>query len=372
MDFVIKGTQKYTGQTLLHLKEIDVNCVLDFYESIILLGTDKGLYSYHDDSLVHVIGIGSVHQIGIISNLNLALMIVNTNRILIRCDLNHLRDVSKCAPCTNPSLNFVNVNVNNLNGFHIFESSVRSGKELIVSVATSKQVIILNYDVIGNSFKPLRILDTAEPTSCLLFTEHSLIIGTDKFFEVDLNTFKADELLDVTDPKLLQAVVSSNLGSFPLDIVQISNNPIEYLVCFKEFATFIDEYGCSTRDDDLKWSQFPLAFHYNNPYLYVVTFVSIEIVKIDDKRNEIIFKNNYGSNLRYLGKSKRGIYIKTGDEIKLLEAKTIDFDNNNSFSTNSNEDNQEEDRFSFTSSMVNSLDGEEEGPETKRVQFTNL
>lgn len=379
LEAVLKQTQKYNGREVLQLKDnIDVNCVVDILDQTLLLGTDKGLFTYFKKSLVHINGFTSVHQISLIANLNMAIMIVNTNRIIIRCDLNHLKDVAQCAPCTNPSLTYSIISVNNLNGFHIFETSLQN-KQLILGVATNKKVVLLIYDTSEHSFKPLRILDTAEPSSCLLFTEHSLIIGTDKFFEVDLITFEADELLDVSDQKLSHAIMCSKLGSFPLAIIRISKNPLEYLVCFKEFASFIDEYGRSSRESDLKWSQLPVAFHYHSSYLYVVTFISIEIIKITcdkDTCHQTIFKINH-NNIRYLGNTKTGIYLKIGEEIKLIEAKTIDCDN---ISLSTNNDENQDDRFSFTSSMVNSLDGNlsddecDFGSKTemRKVKFTDL
>lgn len=380
MELVIQQTQKYNGQDVLQLKEnLDTNCVVDLIENIILLGTDKGLYSYNNQRLLHISGLESVHQITLIPNFNMALMIVDINRILIKCDLQHLKDVSQCAPFTQPKINFSNVNINNLSGFHIFQTS-NYNKQLTLGIATSKQIVVLIYDLNCQDFKPLRILDTAEPTSCMRFTEHSLIIGADKFFEVDLNTFEADEFLDVSDHKLSHAIMCSSIKSFPLAIMQISKNPLEYLVCFKEFATFVDEYGRSSREYDLKWNHLPLAFYYHAPYLYIATFLTIEIIKISVNRNvyeECTFKINY-NNLRYLGNSKKGIYVKVGNAVKIVDAKSLDYDVSFSSSeSEQNNDTEESDRFSFTSSMVHSLDGhlsDDEGDEmeTKKVQFTDL
>lgn len=360
LESVLKPSQKYNGEEILLLNEsMDVNCAINILPNNLLLGTDKGLYSYHNNCLVHINGLQSAHQIALIESLHMALMIVNTNRILIKCDLNHLKDVSQCAPCVNPALKFSNINISNLTGFHILETS-HCNKQLTLCVATNKQVVVLTYDRDLDTFKPVRILDTAEPTSCMLFTPHSLIIGADKFFEVDLNSFEADEFLDASDHKLGHAIMCSSIGSFPLGIIQISRNPREYLVCFKEFATYVDEYGRSTREADLKWSHFPTAFFYHAPYLYIVTFVSVEVIKISfngDSGDEAAFRIGF-NNLRYLGNKKNGIYIKTGSEIRLVEAKALDCDNISISTSDSeiNTENQDSDRFSFTSSMMNSLD----------------
>lgn len=57
----------------------------------------------------------------------------------------------------------------------------------------------------NSEFIVAKSLDTAEPTGCALFTENSLIVGADKFFEIDLVTFQAEEFLDVSDSKLKSA-----------------------------------------------------------------------------------------------------------------------------------------------------------------------
>ena len=47
---------------------------------------------------------------------------------------------------------------------------------------------------------------TQEPSSCLYFTATSLIVGAEKFYEIDLNTFNIEEFLDETDSSLSYAI----------------------------------------------------------------------------------------------------------------------------------------------------------------------
>lgn len=149
--------------------------------------------------------------------------VFSSNRYLIRTDLSHVSNLVQCTSCSKPTLKFKNVTINNLSGFHIMKA-----KNCTLCIATSKQVIIMEYDLVESEFAPLRVLDTAEPTSCLLFTDHSLIIGANKYFEVDLKTFTAEEFLDNSDVKLSQATRCYKMGSFPLAIFQVSNLPILY------------------------------------------------------------------------------------------------------------------------------------------------
>lgn len=155
-------------------------------------------------------------------------MIFFSLRYLIKSDMSHVLNQAQCAPCSKPTLAFNNVMIDNLTGFHIMEGRGRS-----VCVATSKQVIIMECDV-DSEFVPLRVLDTAEPTSCLLFTEHSLFVGANKYFEIDLKTFDAEEFLDGSDLKLSQATKCYRMGSFPLAIFEVSRCSLRFcLMCEK-------------------------------------------------------------------------------------------------------------------------------------------
>ena len=40
----------------------------------------------------------------------------------------------------------------------------------------------------------------SQPTAAIEFTGHSVLVGTTKFYEIDLKSFSAEEFLDLTDP----------------------------------------------------------------------------------------------------------------------------------------------------------------------------
>ncbi|KAI4463668.1 myotonic dystrophy s/t kinase-related [Holotrichia oblita] len=358
-----KTGEKYMGEDIYELtKEIDVNCIIEVDKDIKLFGADKGLFSYNNSTLNHISGPLHIHQIATLPKLNLVLMIVDENRVLISCDLRHLQSLCECAPCSKPSLQFQTINIKNMNGFHLFRTSC--DKTNMLCIANARQLTIMKYDFKCKTFIPERILDTAEPTSCILFTEHSLIIGADKFFEIDLATYHADEFLDVSDRKLSSAITCYKLKSFPLSILRISKNPVEYLLCFHEFATFVDEYGRSTRGSDIKWTHLPHAFFYNSGYLYVVQFYAIEIIKITlDTMNDSTSSTDFESykmefpNVKYLGHGDNGIYIKTGNYIKYINASNLNPDTSLPLTVDTEQIDCDSDRFSFTSSIVQSLDG---------------
>lgn len=169
------------------------------------------------------------------------------------------------------------------------------------------------------------------------------------------------------------------MGSFPVSILQISKNPKEYLLCFNEFAVFVDEYGRTTRTSEIKSTHMPVAFHFVKPYLYVIQFAAVEIIKITEETCNT-GSNDSATNLdttrielgkfSYLGANKKGVYLAINNEVKFVEAKKIvDGDLSSIFSESTENDS---DRFSFSSSMMQSLDGDGESQEDKqkKVRFS--
>ncbi|XP_031331447.1 citron Rho-interacting kinase-like [Photinus pyralis] len=367
--------EKYEGEVVLkYPQDLSLNCLVDL-NATKLLGTEQGLYSYNEQGLVHIAGPLQVYQVLTLPSINACMMIADSTRALITCNLYHLASMSRAAPCSNPTLMFKSVKMNNLHGFHLFDVSAIGGN-LALSAATSKQLVIAIHDRNLGEFVPVRILDTAEPTGCLLFTEHSLIVGANKYFEIDLNTFEAEEFLDLSDKKLCQVMMCYEAGSFPIGIIKISDKPIEYLLCFNEIAVFVDEYGRHSRKAELKWNRLPQAFHYHAPYLHVVQFASVEIIKItpdtcnrlqnsvDSLLNTDCFTLPFSS-VQHLGRERRGVYIACAGEVRYLEGRKVDPDGASLSDEGDDVDEIGSDNnFSFTSSMVRSLDGNLSDAET--------
>ncbi|XP_022914503.2 citron Rho-interacting kinase [Onthophagus taurus] len=361
---------KYDGDVVLKLQEeIEVNCLIEFGDDLKLLGSDRGLFSFKNETLSHISGPLHIQQITSIQKLNLIVMIVDENRVLITCDYKHVQNLSLCAPCSKPTLQFNTINVKNIDGFHIF--SVSTKKDLLCA-ATARQIIIMFYDSKLREYIPERILDTAEPTSCILFTEYTVLIGADKFFEIDLNNYEVDEFLDSSDRNLSLAIGCYKLKSFPLAILEVSKHPVEYLLCYNEFAIFVDEYGRNSRKNEIKFNHLPSAFYFISNHLFVVQFCAVEIIKIPSTSNQDDDNVDFErvkidlASPKYLGSSKKGIYVKNQNLIKLICCKD-DLVSDLDASTDS-------DAFSFTSSMVRSLDGhlsddEDRFENEKRVKF---
>ncbi|RZC34857.1 CNH domain containing protein, partial [Asbolus verrucosus] len=370
----IEDLDRYNVDSILTVpQDVYVNCLLDVTKNIKVLGTDQGIYSFYNECLLHIEGLTEIYRICVLPELSVVVMIAGKNSVLVYCDLNHLVNLTQCAPCSKPVLKHKNIAVKNLDGFHFLQASSVAHHHTLCA-ATSKQVVIIKYDLDSDDFAPLRIMDTAEPVGCALFTEHTLIVGADKFFEIDLSKFTAEEFLDSSDVRLKHAVKFHKMRSFPLAILQIFNNPKEYLLCFNECPVFVDEYGRSSRTTEIKSSHLPLGFQFIRPYLYVIQFSGVEIFKLNE--NVLRSENSCEqipsvsvefTKVRYLGHNKRGIYIFHDGKVKFLEGKKLVFSDDCS-SVSQFTDGDESDRFSFTSSIVQSLDGNSSDVENSSVE----
>jgi citron Rho-interacting kinase len=148
-------------------------------------------------------------------------------------------------------------------------------KDAVAIAATNCRMVILKYDGKGGRFKPVRALDTAQSITAILFTQHSAVLSCDKFFEIDLSNFLAEEFLDMSDQSLRPSKKYQ-----PMNVFRI--NSLEFLLCFKECGIFVDEYGLRSRPDDLQWIHEPHGFFYKNYLLYLIHEDLVQIMRINN------------------------------------------------------------------------------------------
>ncbi|KAL3270915.1 hypothetical protein HHI36_021422 [Cryptolaemus montrouzieri] len=357
----LEDNEKLYSESIMTVPDgLVVNCIIDVTDGIKAIGTNQGLLCYYNDNLLSLEGFTEVHHVAVVKQASALVMIVNSKNILISCDLNHLINVTQCtAGFAKASLKYDVVNIRGLNGFHMLETC-KNGKHKMFCVATPKQLVIVGYNGDEREFVPLRILDTAEPTGTVLFTEHSIIVGADKFFEIDISTFNAEEFLDSSNPKLKHVLKCHQMKSYPLAAVEISENPKEYLIAFNEFSVFVDEFGSPSRNKEWTSTHLPLAVLFIKPYLYIIEFSAVEIYRITE--NTCVEEESVSDSIRinlekfqFVGTTRNGIYVWHKDKIKLIEGKKVLPSDDSSVAESETENSS--DRFSFTSSMVNSLDG---------------
>lgn len=265
-------------------KDIEVNCAFEVAEQqILLLGCNTGLYAYHLDTqrLVHISGIESVSCMSICRRLAKAIMVETVGEKLYQCDYRQLE--SRChssSACHKPVLEtsaielpFANRTASEKWKLVLISDEAENALDSVAIAATSTRIVILKYDLKVHMFKPVRALDTATPVTSIFFTRHSAIVTSDKFYEIDLVNYAAEEFVDLAE-KSMQSTAKWQ----PLTAVRISRQ--EYLLCFAESGVFVDEFGCRSRPYDLNWMYAPTGFVYREPFLFVAHYQNVQIIRL--------------------------------------------------------------------------------------------
>ncbi|RXN20952.1 citron Rho-interacting kinase-like isoform X1 [Labeo rohita] len=249
---------KLLGNSLLKLEgddRLDINCTLPLTDQIVLVGSEEGLYALNviKNSLTHIPGLGSVFQIHIIKDHDKLLMIVGDERALCLVEIKKVKQsLSQSHLPTLPEI--VPYIFETVKGCHLFAAGrIENGP--CICAAMPNKVTILRYNDNLNKFCIRKEIETLEPCSCIHFTSYSIIIGTNKFYEIEMKQCVLDEFLDKNDVSLASAVFTGSSHCFPISIVQVSSTPQkeEYLLCFHAFR---------------------------EPYLFVTYFNSLDVIEI--------------------------------------------------------------------------------------------
>lgn len=379
--YSISKCKKY--QTVLRLEkhQLDLNCVVDLgVENVLLLGAKEGLFSYcasKSQTLTTIRGVKQIHQLSLHSHLDVALMIAGEYRELVYCNLRLLKNNALAADCSKPAISTKGV-LSTSDSCHLYQLQGD-----ILCAATASHVILLRWRIGEDSgeFVGLREFDTQEPCSCAIFTTNVLIVGCHKFLQIDLRTYVVNEFPE-EDNSSIKAAISgaAKLGIFPVSVLNISNTygTAELLLCYNEFGVFVDENGRRTRAVDPVWNHLPFAFAFCKPYLFIIHFSSVEIVKLDAEAYSSSERNPERtlielSSPRYLGTTgSKGIYVATiNSYLELLKIDGfISMPTLNGSLTSLDTLGQEDEsssEFSFTSSLMEALDGQ-----GKKVHFAGV
>ncbi|XP_071448673.1 citron Rho-interacting kinase [Hetaerina americana] len=394
----------YQGEIVTPLcgeRFLSLNCCLQMNRDLLLLGAEEGLFSLRlsenksvKNRPVKIMGITCVYQITVLDSLGIALMIAGEARLLMKLDLRQLQVAVEAAECSRPAINPRAVEVA-LESCHLFAARAENPHDhsapAVLCAASSDKIVIMKWNADENDFVLCKMLETAEPCSCLHFAPHSVIVGCDKFFEVDLKDYSVEEFLDASDTSLAYAVLGTHqLNSFPVAVLDISNSPTspEFLLCFHEFAVFVDPYGRRTREADVKWSHISFAFAFQKPYLFIFHFAMVEVLKITHKSFTLASRSDSKSviypeqtllefpNPQLLGTSMLPgtIFLSTYSDIKFgnllrlqgsLACPSIEDGSTTSLDTCALQSEDYASEFSFTSSLVESLDDLDDNSQCK-------
>uniref|UniRef100_A0A8C8CCY2 Citron Rho-interacting kinase n=1 Tax=Oncorhynchus tshawytscha TaxID=74940 RepID=A0A8C8CCY2_ONCTS len=340
----VEADAKLLGNSLLKLEgddRLDINCTLPLTDQIVLVGSEEGLYALNviKNSLTHIPGLASVFQIQIIKEHDKLLIITGEERALCLVEIKKVKQsLSQSHLPAQPELSpYI---FETVKGCHLFSSGkIENGT--CICAAMPNKITILRYNDSLNKFCIRKEIETSEPCSCIHFTGYSIIIGTNKFYEMEMKQYvlpgyflynwlidwcgdlSLAEFLDKNDVTLASAIFAASSHSFPISIIQVTQAPQkdEYLLCFHEFGVFVDAYGRRSRSEDIKWSRLPLSFAYREPYLFVTYFNSLDVIEVQG--HSALGAHSYAHldipNPRYLGPaiSSGAIYLASSYQNKL-------------------------------------------------------
>lgn len=201
---------------------------------------------------------------------------------LYECDMRILMSKSQQSGMLEPKLNIqpIDLSIANRCGDEKWLMVELHGtsehlNDAIAIAATNSRLVILKYDAKMGRFKPVRSLDTVTAIKAILFTQHSAIVACDKFFEVDLNSYVAEEYLDMSDQSLRPTKNSQPMNAFRI-------NSREFLLCFRDYGVFVDEYGLRAREENLEWIHSPKEFFFKNHLLYIIHEEMVQVLRINN------------------------------------------------------------------------------------------
>lgn len=226
---------------------LDINCIVPICEGILLIGAKEGLFSYrlqgNRKDLVKIDGVTNVQQIVLVNKLSAVLMIVGDERQLVLTELRVLKGCADTIQSAQPTLEVEAVA--NCEDCHLFEVSDLEKDEIFLCAANQDRVKLFKWNSHNSSFVLRKELIVSETCSCIHFTEHSVLVGCDRFYEVDLGNYSAEEFLDASDGSIAYVVFGlKQVHSFPVAILEVTpkRGEIEFLLCYHEFGIFVDGY----------------------------------------------------------------------------------------------------------------------------------
>ncbi|XP_017270184.1 citron Rho-interacting kinase isoform X2 [Kryptolebias marmoratus] len=317
---------KLLGNSLLKLEgddRLDINCTLPLTDQIVLVGSEEGLYALNviKNSLTHIPGLGSVFQIQIIKEQEKLLMIVGDERALCLVEIKRVKQSLAQSHLPSPT-ELAPYIFETVKGCHLFAAG-RVDNGPCICAAMPNKITVLRYNDNLNKYCIRKEIETLEPCSCIYLTSYSIIIGTNKFYEIEMKQYVLEEFLDKNDVSLASAVFAASSHSFPIAIMQVASSmqKEEYLLCFHEFGVFVDSYGRRSRTDEIKWSRLPLSFAYREPYLFITYFNCLDVIEIQGHTavSPTVLAHLDIPNPRYLGPaiSSGAIYLASSYQNKL-------------------------------------------------------
>ncbi|XP_012946733.1 citron Rho-interacting kinase isoform X2 [Aplysia californica] len=283
--------------TVLSLKEEerrDFNCTLVISSQLVLAGTDDGLYAFNPSAMTskrkqmtQISGFGSVHQMILAKGVDLIVILTGPERRLVLLE-NKLVKCRMSQTLGGETTPFSFRTIEGLQCCTIFDVGLWNNASYLC-VGTPTKVYLMKYNPSLAMYCVRKEFPSSEPCSCVCIAENYAIVGTERFYKINLEHPSMLDFVDRQDQSLAFAAYgAANHNSFPLSVVRVSPDdlPLEFLLCFHEFGVFVDHHGQRSRTSDVKWGGLPLAFAFIEPFLYVTYCNTVHATVVPTDRTQ--------------------------------------------------------------------------------------
>ncbi|XP_059174272.1 citron rho-interacting kinase-like isoform X2 [Physella acuta] len=305
LEAIVKSAQcksdlyRNRSQTLIvmSLKEEErreFNCTLVISAQLVLVGTDDGLYAFNPQALTskrkhmtQLTGFGSVHQMALAKGVDLILLLTGPERRLVMLE-NKLVKCRMSQTLGGETTPFSFKTVEGLQCCTIFDVALWNNASYLC-VGTPSKLYLMKYNPSLAMYCVRKEFPSSEPCSCVCLADNYAIVGTERFYKINIEHPSLLDFVDRQDNSLAFAAYgAANHNSFPLSVVRVSPEslPLEFLLCFHEFGVFVDHRGQRSRATDIKWSGLPLAFAYVEPFLYVTYTNTIQATVVPTDKSQ--------------------------------------------------------------------------------------
>ncbi|CAD6194067.1 unnamed protein product [Caenorhabditis auriculariae] len=240
--------------------------VLDDY---LLLASQAGLFftSHSQPRMpVRVNGINAISAMEFMPEVNCVCLVVGGIRSLALVPLDSLRIALKSSqPAIRPDVlpAFQHINIVH---YHQHDS------QRFLIAADSTKIHILKHNPSRDVFSTFGIIETSEAAVCLQSANDGFYFGADTFYFVSLATNRQNQKISA------QPLAPAHVADYPIAILPLRDD--EVLLAFQNYGLFVDSCGKRTRKETVEWEQMPMEFVFTSPYLYVVHYDSIEIMRV--------------------------------------------------------------------------------------------
>ncbi|CAG8636755.1 10597_t:CDS:2 [Ambispora gerdemannii] len=314
--FLLDRTQVFEKTTFLEGKYFvgtnKVNCIafFDDYQKL-ALGTEEGVYvadiGQNPKQPIQVLHLEKVSQIAVLEEFRLLLILADKIFYWLPVEALDLEDTNS----SNKKPRKITSNTS------FFKYGVCLGKTLIAVVITAglTQSIIRTFEpiesikskmkgsILNEALKAYKDFCIPRKSISIHFLKKSLCVGCTKGFEIiNMETLATQTLLDPADATLDFVQKRENVK--PIALFRIPNSRGDHLLCYDEFAFYVNKVGWRSRHDwHITWEGAPTSFAFREPYLLAFEPSFIEIRNVKTGLLEQIIK---GHNLRCLCSDNRG------------------------------------------------------------------